>query len=87
MPAKLSKLNQSVEKALQIIEIMMKEPEAMRLQDIALKAEMPPSTALRMINTLLVYGYVNQDPGHAALLALPEVRSGRQCGVLPVQSE
>ena len=45
MPAKLSKLNQSVEKALQIIEIMMKEPEAMRLQDIALKAEMPPSTA------------------------------------------
>ena len=62
MPAKLSKLNQSVEKALQIIEIMMKEPEAMRLQDIALKAEMPPSTALRMINTLLVYGYVNQDP-------------------------
>ena len=62
MPAKLSKLNQSVEKVLQIIEIMMKEPEPMRLQDIAFKAEMPPSTALRMINTLLVYGYVNQDP-------------------------
>ncbi len=58
----------------------------MRLQDIALKAEMPPSTALRMINTLLVYGYVN-GIGHAALLALPEIRSGRQCGVLPVQSE
>ena len=62
MPAKLSKANQSVEKTLQIIEIMAKEPDAMRLQDIALKADMPASTVLRMVNTLLVYGYINQDP-------------------------
>lgn len=34
----------------------------MRLQDIALKADMPASTVLRMVNTLLVYGYINQDP-------------------------
>ena len=61
MAEKLSKLNQSVQKVLQIIEIMSKEPEPIRLQDIALKAEMPTSTALRMINTLLVNGYVNQD--------------------------
>lgn len=62
MAAKLSKLNQSVEKAIQIIEVMAKEGGSMRLQDIALKTDLPASTALRMVNTLLVYGYVNQDP-------------------------
>lgn len=62
MPAKLSKVNQSVEKVIQIIEVMAKEGPSMRLQDIALKTDMPASTALRMVNTLLVYGYVNQDP-------------------------
>ena len=61
MPTKLSKVNQSVEKVIQIIEVMAHERQPMRLQDIVLKCEMPPSTALRMINTLLVYGYVNQD--------------------------
>ena len=35
MTAKLSKLNQSVEKVLQIIEIMAKERQSMRLQDLA----------------------------------------------------
>ena len=34
----------------------------MRLQDIANQCGMPPSTALRMLNTLLVHGYVLQDP-------------------------
>lgn len=62
MPTKLSKVNQSVEKAIQIIEIMAKEGGAMRLQDIAQKTDLPASTALRMVNTLLVYGYVNQNP-------------------------
>lgn len=62
MPTKHSKVNQSVEKVLQIIEIMTRQSGPMRLQDVALKAEMPPSTTLRMLNTLLVYGYVNQDP-------------------------
>lgn len=62
MPTKLSKVNQSVEKVIQIIEVMAKEGRSMRLQDIALKTDMPASTALRMVNTLLVYGYVNQDP-------------------------
>lgn len=62
MPVKLSKLNQSVEKTLQIIEILAKERAAMRLQDIAAACGMPASTALRMLNTLLVYGYINQDP-------------------------
>lgn len=62
MPAKLTKLNQSVEKSIQIVEIMSREKGPMRLQDIALKCEMPASTVLRMVNTLLVYGYVVQDP-------------------------
>lgn len=59
---KLSKLNQSVEKVLQIIELMAREGRPMRLQDIAEGCGMPASTALRMVNTLLVYGYINQDP-------------------------
>lgn len=62
MPAKLSKVNQSVEKAIQIIEVMAREGTPMRLQDIALRTDLPASTALRMVNTLLVYGYINQDP-------------------------
>ena len=62
MTAKLSKLNQSVEKVLQIIEIMAHERQPMRLQDVAAGCGMPASTVLRMLNRLLVYGYVNQDP-------------------------
>lgn len=62
MPTKLSKVNQSVEKVIQIIEVMAREGAPMRLQDIALKTEMPASTTLRMVNTLLVYGYINQNP-------------------------
>lgn len=62
MPTKLSKVNQSVEKVIQIIEVMAREGSPMRLQDIALKTDMPASTALRMVNTLLVYGYINQNP-------------------------
>ena len=62
MPEKLSKLNQSVEKVIQIIETMYRQGTPMRLQDIARKTSMPASTALRMVNTLLVYGYMDQDP-------------------------
>ena len=54
MTAKLSKLNQSVEKVLQIIEIMAHERQPMRLQDVAAGCGMPASTVLRMLNTLLV---------------------------------
>ena len=62
MPRKLSKINQSVEKVFQIIEIMANSRESMRLQDIALKADIPVSTVLRLINTLVSCGYANQDP-------------------------
>lgn len=62
MATKLSKPNQSVEKVLQLIETMSGEGGAMRLQDLAERCDMPASTALRMLNTLLLHGYVNQDP-------------------------
>lgn len=62
MPDKLTKLNQSVEKILQIIEIMAAGREPLRLQDIACKVDMPASTVLRLVNTLVSCGYANQDP-------------------------
>lgn len=62
MQKKLAKINQSVEKIFQIIEIMAESGERLRLQDIAMKAEMPASTALRLVNTLVSCGYANQDP-------------------------
>lgn len=61
MMTKLTKNNQSLEKALKIIELMAEEREPMRLQDIAVRVTMPASTVLRMINTLYNYGYVMQD--------------------------
>jgi DNA-binding IclR family transcriptional regulator len=61
MPRKLSKINQSVEKIFQIIEIMANSRTALRLQDIALKVDMPASTVLRLVNTLVSCGYANQD--------------------------
>ena len=52
MEQKLARPNQAVEKTLTIIEIMAEHKENMRLQDIAAKAGLPTSTALRLINTL-----------------------------------
>jgi len=59
---KLAKTNQSVEKVFQIIEIMAQSREPLRLQDISQKVEMPASTTLRLINTLVNNGYAYQDP-------------------------
>ena len=61
MKEKLSKKNQSVEKVFQIIEIMAKNKGPMRLQDISIKVEMPASTVMRLLNTLMLYNYANQD--------------------------
>jgi len=62
MPKKLAKINQSVEKIFQIIEIMAENREPLRLQDIAMKVDMPASTVLRLVNTLVSCGYASQDP-------------------------
>lgn len=58
--AKQTKTNQSVEKALQILEIMAEHGE-MRLQDISKLSGLPASTALRMVNTLVCCGYAFQN--------------------------
>ncbi len=59
---KLTKTNQSVEKALHLLEILAEKPGPMRLQEISLASGLPPATALRMVNTLACCGYVYQDP-------------------------
>lgn len=65
MPEKLTQGNQSLDKALQIVEAMSSSSGAMRLQDIAAEVGMPVSTVLRMLNTFASNGYVYQDPNTA----------------------
>jgi len=55
------KKNQSLRKALQILEGMTKIPAPARLQDIARSLKMPQSTLLRFLNTFIDFGYVSQD--------------------------
>jgi DNA-binding IclR family transcriptional regulator len=56
------KKNQSLRKALQILEGMTRIKTPARLQDIAQSLDMPQSTLLRFLNTYIDYGYVGQDP-------------------------
>ena len=55
------KKNQSLRKALQILEGMTRIPTPARLQDIARTLKMPQSTLLRFLNTFIDFGYVSQD--------------------------
>ncbi|MBO4837199.1 MAG: IclR family transcriptional regulator [Clostridia bacterium] len=61
---KLTKGNQSVEKTLRIIEIMAASDGPMRLLDIASAVELPESTVLRMVNTLVNMGYAYQEESY-----------------------
>ncbi|MDL2228806.1 IclR family transcriptional regulator [Treponema sp. OttesenSCG-928-L16] len=56
------KKNQSLRKAIQILEGMSKIKGPARLQDIAKSLNMPQSTVLRFLNTYIDFGYVGQDP-------------------------
>jgi DNA-binding IclR family transcriptional regulator len=56
------KKNQSLRKALQILEGMTKIQTPARLQDIAKSLKMPQSTLLRFLNTFIDFGYMEQDP-------------------------
>jgi DNA-binding IclR family transcriptional regulator len=56
------KKNQSLRKALQILEGMTHISTPTRLQDLARKLRMPQSTLLRFLNTFIDFGYVGQDP-------------------------
>lgn len=62
MEGKKSIKNQSVERTFQIIEVMAKERNNMRLLDIAQKVQLPTSTVIRYLATLMSYNYVRQDP-------------------------
>jgi len=54
--------NQSLKKAIHILEIMVDYAEgSVRLQDIAKDLKMSPSTVLRFLNTFIEHGYVSQD--------------------------
>ena len=55
------KLNQSVEKAFVLIELMANHNQSMRLQEIAKQAGIPQPTALRILYTLMKLGYIMQD--------------------------
>jgi DNA-binding IclR family transcriptional regulator len=72
------KKNQSLRKALQILEGMTKIHTPARLQDIAQSLKMPQSTLLRFLNTFIDFGYVGQDPGSSCYyltLKLAEIGS------------
>ncbi len=56
------KKNQSLRKAISILEEMTKLEGPARLQDIAESVQMSPSTVLRFLNTYIDYGYVRQEP-------------------------
>jgi len=55
------KKNQSLGKALQIIEVMVEHNAPMRLQDLADELRMHESTVLRFLNTLIDYGYASRQ--------------------------
>jgi len=57
-----TKGNQSLAKALQIIEVLAENKAPMRLLDIANAVEMSPSTVLRFLKTLKSKNYAGQDP-------------------------
>jgi DNA-binding IclR family transcriptional regulator len=56
------KKNQSLRKALHILEGMTRIKTPARLQDIAKSLAMPQSTLLRFLNTFIDFGYAGQDP-------------------------
>lgn len=58
---RLSKTNQSTEKVLSIIELLSKNKEPMRIQDIAKELKINASTVVRFLTTLMKCGYVSQD--------------------------
>ena len=62
MTSKAVKKNLSIGKALQIIETMSAHDGPMRLQEVANAVSQPPSTTLRFLNTLMDYGYADQNP-------------------------
>ncbi len=64
MDSKKSKVKtvQSVERALAILDVLAEEGSPMKLSSISKNLELNISTVHRLLNTLMVWGYVEQDP-------------------------
>lgn len=67
--------NLSSIKALRIIELMADLRRPVRLQDLAQRVSMPPSTVLRFLNSLTENGYVSQDPETARYMLTLKIAS------------
>ena len=59
---RLSKSNQSIEKAMNLIEVLARSVKPMKLTEIAEATGMPASTVLRLVGTLEDIGYVCREP-------------------------
>jgi IclR family acetate operon transcriptional repressor len=53
---------QSVVRALSLLQILASSPADCSLTEITRQAKLPPSTAHRLLNSLIHAGYVRQDP-------------------------
>lgn len=62
MDEKRGQLNQSVDRTLDIIEVMAEAGQPLRLSEIAQRTGLPAATALRMLQTLLLRRYAYQEP-------------------------
>lgn len=57
-----AKTVQSVERALAILDVLAREGSPMKLSSISKQLDLNISTVHRLLNTLMVWGYVEQDP-------------------------
>lgn len=64
--------NQSIEKALDIIEVMARNGAPMRLNSIAIESGLTKSTAFRMINALRSRGYILQNEDNSRYILSPK---------------
>ena len=64
--------NQSIEKGLDIIEVMARNGAPMRLNTIAAEAGLTKSTAFRMINALRSLGYILQNEDNSRYMLSPK---------------
>ena len=60
------KKNQSLRKALLILEEMTKIESPFRLQDLSVRLSMSPSTVSRFLNTFIDFGYIRKEPSTAS---------------------
>lgn len=72
MSEKASLNNQSIEKGLDIIEVMARNGAPMRLNAIATESGLTKSTAFRMINALRQRGYILQNEDNSRYMLSPK---------------